>query len=117
MELSLNDPWYDLVKCGKKIYEGRRFTEKVASIKIGDMIKLRHHTNPACPKYNVIVEDILKFQTFEDALANLPIEKVLPLDGITIEKGIEIYSKYVSLPTQMKDGVVMIKIAVLQNIT
>lgn len=40
----------------------------------------------------------------------LPLKQILPVADITVEKGIEIYKKLVSLPTQQKDGVVMIKL-------
>lgn len=33
--------------------------------------------------------------------------------GITVKEGIEIYKKFVSIPTQLKDGVVMLKIKIV----
>lgn len=113
LTLSLNDPWFNLVKCGKKIYEGRRFTEKLASLSKGDIINIKHYTDNLQPTFKVIVEDIIKFKTFREALKILPLNEVLPIEGIDIEKGVEIYYKYVSLQTQEKDGIVMIKIRLL----
>ena len=113
--MHLNSPWFELVKQGKKIYEGRRYTETISTIKKGDIITFKHYNNHKIEPYNVVVEDIIKYQTFEDALYQLPIHDVLPIENITIEKGVEIYKKYVSIATQIRDGVVMIKIKTIDN--
>jgi len=107
--MKLNDPWYDYVRDGSKIYEGRRYSEKIAAIKPGDKIEFRHYTNESLPPITVEVVEILKFPTFRDALTALPISEVLPIPGLTSERGIEIYKKYVSIETQNTDGVCMIK--------
>lgn len=109
--MTLNDPWFDLMKNEKKIYEGRRNTEKIRSIKVGDIIQISHHVNKLIEPFNVIVNEIHHFATFEEALKGLPINEILPIENIDVEKGIEIYLKYVSLETQLKDGVVMLKIS------
>lgn len=110
--ISLNSPWFEFVRDGKKIYEGRRKTGKIMSIEKGQVLHVRHYTNPELfPPFQVIVEDILEYKTFKDALETLPITEVLPLEGITVEMGIEIYKQYVSLPTQKQDGIVMLKLS------
>lgn len=108
--MKLNSPWFELVKEGKKIYEGRRKMPYITKYKIGDIITFSHNTNTTIEPFNVVIEDILEYATFEDALNVLPLYEVLPIDDITIEHGIEIYKKYVSLPTQIKDGIIMLKI-------
>jgi ASC-1-like (ASCH) protein len=113
LSLTLNDPWFDLMKEGKKIYEGRRNTEKIRKIKKNDIIQINHHTNPSKESFSVIVDEILHFKTFEEALNSLPIDMVLPIDNIDIKSGIEIYFKYVSLETQIKDGIIMLKVHVI----
>jgi hypothetical protein len=40
----------------------------------------------------------------------LNINEVLPVENITLEQGIDIYKQFVSLATQEKDGVCMLKI-------
>jgi ASC-1-like (ASCH) protein len=110
MLLYLNSPWFELVKDNKKIYEGRRHTQQIDKIKIGDIIEIKHYVYPELESYFLKVVDILYFQTFEEALTKLNINEILPIDDITIEKGVDIYKKYVSLKTQEKDGIVMIKI-------
>lgn len=109
--MTLNDPWFNFMKTEKKIYEGRRNTEKIRSIKIGDIIEISHHVNKSIDPFNVVVDEIYHFPTFEEALNVLPIDKILPIENIDVAKGIEIYLKYVSLKTQLKDGVVMLKVS------
>jgi len=112
--LHLNSPWFELVKEGKKIYEGRRYTIKVHDICIiGNIITIKHFTDSTQEPYQVIIEGFKHFPTFEDALKELNINEVLPIDNITIDEGILIYQKYVSLKTQIEDGIVMIKVFVI----
>ena len=111
-EITLNSPWYEYVKSGEKIYEGRRYTEKVKAIQPGDMLKISHHIDKSLPFYNKTVVGISRFSTFEQALTLLNeqglMQKVLP-NVATIAEGVEIYLKYVSLATQVKDGVCLIE--------
>ena len=72
---------------------------------------MSHHLDKNIEPFNVTVTDIHHFATFKDALENLPIEEILPIENITVESGVDIYLKYVSLETQMKDGVVMLKVS------
>ena len=45
--MTLNDPWFHLVRSGRKRFEGRRLTCKVQAIRIGDAIEFSHHTDKA----------------------------------------------------------------------
>lgn len=111
--LHLNSPWFELVKEGKKIYEGRRNTCKILDIcLIGNIVTIKHYTDENQEPYQVIIEDFKHFPTFEDALKELDINEVLPVENITVDEGILIYQKYVSLQTQINDGIIMIKIKV-----
>ena len=111
--ITLNSPWFEYVRDGKKIYEGRRKTDKTKEYKIGDILIINHHTDILQEPYKVIIQDILSFPTFKDALTNLPIENILP-NIKTIDEGVEIYKKYVSLNTQIQDGIFMIKIKLIK---
>lgn len=113
--ITLNSPWFELVQSGQKIYEGRRRTPKIAAISPGQELTVFHHTNKDLQPFKVKVIEQLEFATFEEALTTLPIEQVLPLPNITVAQGVEIYKQYVSIPTQKRDGVVMIKIQRLTN--
>lgn len=118
--LTLHSPWFEMVKCGNKIYEGRRQTDKIKNINIGDYIIFYHVIGEKAGTIDetispivCIVQDKIIFETFEEALNKLPINDILPIDGITVDIGIEIYKKIVSIPTQLKDGVVMFKIKIV----
>lgn len=108
--MRLNSPWYELVRDGKKIYEGRCKLKSLEKYKIGDIIEISHHNDNNLPNYKVVIKDILFFPTFENALLTLPIHDILPLEDITVEKGVEIYKKFIPLSTQIQNGVAMIKI-------
>ena len=103
-QLTLNDPWFDLVLSGKKLYEGRKYSNL---FKINDVIEFTHHTDKTRHAFKVLITSIRVFPTFKEALQTLPIEQILPLKNITIDQGIEIYKKYVSLSTQTTHGVIM----------
>lgn len=112
VNITLNSPWFELVKKGAKKYEGRRKLPKYASLVEGDVITVSHHTDVTREPYYARVDVVLEFPTFKDALDALPIHEVLPIENITVEQGVEIYHKYVSQATQEKDGIVMIKLVV-----
>jgi ASC-1-like (ASCH) protein len=108
VQLELNDPWFGLAHNGTKQYEGRRSTPRLKALKAGDQIDVFRYTDFAVMMISMTVVEILEFPTFEIALRELPLEQVLP--GVkTIEEGVEIYKKFVSLATQEREGVVMIK--------
>lgn len=115
MNIHLNDPWFDLVQSGKKKYEGRRLTDKTKQMKIGDTLKVFHYTQKDTQPFELQITSLQVFDTFEQALTQLDINEVLPLENITIEQGVEIYKKYVSIETQLKDGVIMIGVRVLNT--
>lgn len=112
--IHLNSPWFELVKHGKKIYEGRRNTSKLREIcKKGNVLTIKHYTDKNEESYEVIIEDIIYCKTYEDAFNIININDILPIENITIEKGILIYQQYVSLKTQIEDGIIMIKIKII----
>jgi ASC-1-like (ASCH) protein len=108
-EITLNDPWFEYVKCGMKKYEGRCYWKSALKYKVNDELKVWNHTNRSIEPYVVKIKAILKYKTFEEALCQLNMEEVLP--GIkTVNEGVDIYYKFVSLETQLKNGVCMIEV-------
>jgi len=71
---------------------------------------MSHHLDKNIKPFNVTVTDKYFFATFKDALENLPIEEILPIENITVESGVDIYLKYVSFETQINDGIVMLNV-------
>jgi len=108
--IELNEPWFELVKEGKKIYEGRRNYGKISKVKVGDILKINKYKDFTVPEYKVKVIERYDFPTFRKAFEKIPIEQILPIDGIMIDEAVKIYYKYVSEATQQKDGVIMLKL-------
>ncbi len=108
--MTLNSPWFELVESGKKVFEGRRVTRTTRQIKVGDFIDFSHHIHKTMPTFSVQVIDIHHFQTFEQALLDLGIDRVLPIPGLTLKEAVQIYRQFVSLETQIKSGVVMFNV-------
>jgi ASC-1-like (ASCH) protein len=103
---NLSSPWYEFVASGEKVYEGRRRSFKTDAIKTGDMICFHHEIFP--PMFKKVVH-VHHFTTFEEGLSHLPFQKILPGTS-SIEEGVAIYEKYVSIDTQKKDGICLIEI-------
>lgn len=108
-KITLNSPWFEYVKLGIKKYEGRCYWKDTCKYKIGDTLIISHHVLKHEQSYNVIIIDILHFNTFETALRSIKIDEILPGVG-TVEDGINTYLKFVKLETQLSNGIVMIKI-------
>lgn len=111
--ITLNTPWYEHVLSGRKRYEGRRYFGRVKSYKVGDTVVIKHHTDVTKASYQMKISNIQLFKSFEHALtvfyATNTIDLILP-NITSIQDGIEIYKKYVSIPTQIRDGVSIIQL-------
>jgi ASC-1-like (ASCH) protein len=112
--IRLHSPWFQFVRSGVKIYEGRRCTPTMSDFVPGDRFLIKQVEGEES-EYLVIIEAILKFPTFEIALRSLPLSQVLP-NCNSVEEGVEIYKKFVSLPTQEKDGVLMFLLRVDEEV-
>ena len=66
MIIYLNSPWFELVKEGRKIYEGRRHTEIIKTIHINDILEVRHYVKKELESFNIIVLDKLYYKTFQN---------------------------------------------------
>jgi len=110
--MGLGDPWFEYVKSNRKIYEGRRWWEPTQKIKRGDIILFKRQIDGVKIEEGAFkkkVKRVVVYDTFETALKITPLEDVLP--GVkSIKDGVQIYLKYVSLKTQLSDGVCMIEL-------
>lgn len=110
----LSKEWFYHVKNGTKIYEGRRWWDGDAvkkgtkHLKVGDIVMFRHNDDEK-ESFEKKIKAIHLFSSFEEALNELPLSGVLP--GIkTVQEGVEIYSRYISIETQKRDGVCMLEL-------
>jgi ASC-1-like (ASCH) protein len=109
--ISVNSPWFEYLKAGTKTFEGRRYSVRYT---VGDKLLVRHHTDTTQEPFVLTITSVNKFPSFEDALRVLPLCRVLP--GVeTVEDGIEVYKKFVSLKTQATDGIVMLGVGQLKT--
>lgn len=120
--ITLNEPWFDLVRNGTKTYEGRCYWNQTRLYKKGDQLRVVrlvkkgvHSTTDAAAASNVNdaylieIEDILLFATFRQALEALGLKETLP--GIaTLEEGVQVYLQFYRLETQLAHGVCMLKV-------
>ena len=91
--IHLDDPWFGLVRDGAKRFEGRRRTPWTDGVRVGDVLEVRHFTDAAAAPFRARVAELSHFRTFEDALVALGPADVLPIHGITVDAGVEIYQR------------------------
>jgi ASC-1-like (ASCH) protein len=106
--IKVNSPWFEYIKEGKKIYEGRSGKKEY-------LLNSEYYianNNDINNRFKVKFIACFKFINFEEAMIQLSIEKVLPNIN-NIEDGIEVYKKYVSLNTQKIYGVNMWQIQLI----
>lgn len=109
-KITLNSPWYEFVRDGKKLYEGRSAKNDVTKYAAGDLLEIRHHVNNTSPAYTKKIVSLTLFRDFRAALTSLGLGTVLP--GVeTIDEGVKVYYRYVSQTTQDTHGVCMIELA------
>jgi ASC-1-like (ASCH) protein len=105
-EKTLSQPWFDLVKKGKKKYEGRLNKGFFGKLKVGDKFTFVNNGK----KINVEVIKILNFDNFEEAYKDLGNELLPTLMGKSV---CEIYNKCYDSKDIKKHGVLAIRIKVI----
>jgi ASC-1-like (ASCH) protein len=105
----LDSPWFELMAEGRKTYEGRRHTAATNDLHIGDELEVRHRADPQLRRFRAVIRDKLPFHTFEDALRALPMEAVL-MPGLTLREGVELCKRFVPMPIQLADGIVVLRV-------
>jgi ASC-1-like (ASCH) protein len=76
-ELHCDEPWYSFIKNGIKPVEGRKNSPKYQNVKVGDLIKFTY----ANDHFLVRVSEIKKYDSLEEYLNDVTLEKALP--GVT----------------------------------
>ncbi len=110
-QLTLNEPWFEYVRSGKKRFEGRRWNHQVCKFQVGDTIIFRKHQDT--DSFRKEIQHIHHFITFETGLEYFQQLGLLPqvLPNVeTVEAGTKIYYQFVSLETQLQDTVCFIEL-------
>lgn len=104
-------PWFDLIKSGKKTYEGRICDGIWAELKAGSVLSF---FNDAKEEVEVEVINVPRFPTFKEAIQNVGLEKVLPTEtDKSIDDAVrDVYYKYFTKEMEARYGVVMLRIKI-----
>ena len=109
--LKLNPIYFDLIKSGKKVLEGRLNDEKRKNFNIGD--KITFYKEPEkIETIDAIILDKYSFNNF-DEMANELDKSKLGFENKTKEEMIKVYRTIYTLEDENKYGVVIFKIKVI----
>lgn len=110
---TLSDPYYELTRTGFKSLEGRRNFDKWKYMRSGDIIEFSHATNAQQPSFSRVIRKRHVFMSFREALQHFErmgqLHRMLP-NVDSVEEGVAVYAKFVSLGTQVRDGVVILEL-------
>ena len=111
MEVNLSDPWFEAVKTGRKIVEGRVKRTKWATVNIGDHWRISSQRGEIL---SVEVVDIREYISFEDYLINEGLRLTLP--GITnLRSAIDLYEQYCGKGADKDNRVIAFEIKVISQ--
>jgi ASC-1-like (ASCH) protein len=87
--INVSEPWFSLIKKGRKKIEGRLNKGTFSELKKGDIIMFKNDNDSCKAK----ITGIKHYDTFHEYLTMEGLKRTLP--GIkTIEEGVNIYYKY-----------------------
>lgn len=111
---NVKEPWFSLIKIGKKKAEGRLNKGSFSKMQKGDYIIFKNNELNLDRECKVIITDIIKYKTFEEYLINEKIKKCLP--GIdTLEEAVSVYRGFYSKSDEEKFNILAIKIKVIKK--
>lgn len=110
---SVSEPWYSLIKSGKKSVEGRLKKGDFADMKIGDIVTWTNDNNKSFDTKIIIIN---QYDTFEDYLTKEGLENTLPIDEVkSIKDGVNIYRKYYTIEHEQEYGILAIHLEVIED--
>jgi ASC-1-like (ASCH) protein len=101
--VTIKQPWFDLIKSGKKTIEGRLNSGLFARLKINDVIIWLHQNM----RLKVKIIDIRKYDSFHSMLKKEGLDRVLP-NTTNIDDGVKLYRQYYSEEKE-RNGVLAIE--------
>jgi ASC-1-like (ASCH) protein len=108
-ETSLSSPHFEDVKEGKKIYEVRCFYDKVVKYRVGDILKIKHSSKKE-DVFQVEIEELSLYSSFEEAISSVSLNKVLP-HVQSLKEGVDLYHSIPNYKEREKEfGVCRIKV-------
>lgn len=108
-EKHLSEPWFSLIKIGKKTVEGRLNIDWAKDVKVGDMIQWSNSDFKFERTFRTVVKGKRIYESFDMFLRHEGLENALP--GIdAIDDGVKVYRKYYTEEMEKNIGVVAISI-------
>ena len=101
--VTIKQPWFDLIKSGKKTIEGRLNSGLFARLQKNDIIIWLHQNM----KLKVKIIDIRRYDSFYSMLKKEDLDRVLP-NTTNIDDGVKLYRQYYSEEKE-KNGVLAIE--------
>ena len=111
-EVSVQDPWFTLIREGLKTVEGRLNKGRFANIQTGDIVRWHvSGTNKSC---FTKITNIVHYKTFETMLTTEKINLVLP--GVPdITCGVKVYRQFYKKEKERQYGVLAIQLQVIHK--
>eukprot|EP00386_Alphamonas_edax_P011330 GDKI01035957.1.p1 GENE.GDKI01035957.1~~GDKI01035957.1.p1 ORF type:complete len:124 (-),score=19.53 GDKI01035957.1:46-417(-) len=104
----LSEPWFSVVKSGKKTSEGRLDKGVFAEMQPGDRIDFWHETSG---EFSVEVVSKQKYSSFYTMLEGETLGKTLPVEHIrTLEEGVNVYYGFYKQEDEQRMGVVAVRV-------
>lgn len=116
--MNVSDPWYDLLRTGKKPVEGRKASPAWASIRVGDTIEIRNGAS----SFSATVTGIVTYRSaaataaaglacLRSYLENETLARALP--GVqTLDEGIKTYLQWSTAEEIGQYGMLGIQLAI-----
>ena len=111
-DVSVQDPWFTLIREGLKTVEGRLNKGRFATIQKGDLVRWYvAGTNKSCVTK---ITDIVHYKTFETMLTTEKIMQVLP--GLPdVACGVKVYRQFYKKEKERQHGVLAIQLKVIHQ--
>lgn len=104
--LHVSEPWFSLIKNGKKTIEGR-LNRDPTKYKVGDTLIIKNKDT-----IELKITALTTYKSFKEMLEKEGLDKVLPDESVkTIEDGINIYYKFYKPEDEEKYGVIAIQLS------
>jgi ASC-1-like (ASCH) protein len=106
--INVQNPWFTLIREGRKTIEGRLNKGKFAQLKVGQIVMWEN----AGQKVKTKLVRIEKYQSFSDMLVNEGLRHTLP-GKKTLKDGIDVYRGFYSEEKEIEYGVLAIEVKLL----
>jgi ASC-1-like (ASCH) protein len=108
---NVSEPWFTLIKEGRKTVEGRLNKGEFAQMRAGDTIIWTNNDD----SFKTKIKSIQKYNTFYEYLEGEGIKSALPVDEVqTVKDGVDVYYKYYTREEEEKYGVLAVRLELLK---